>query len=64
MAFAAFLIQWIGIGQQVFQGGKAAWDEIKTVLQAKGYAADTSAIDTAITEAEDVRAKEQGLADS
>jgi hypothetical protein len=48
----AAIIQWITLGQQVFERGSAVWAQIQGVLKANGIEADTSELDKVIIDAE------------
>lgn len=45
------LIQWLTIGEQVFDKGATVWADIQKVLAAHGIAADTAALDAVIADA-------------
>lgn len=47
----AGLIQWLTIGDQVFDKGQAVWSDIRKVLEAHGIAADNAALDAVIADA-------------
>jgi len=51
LTFAA-IIQWITIGQKVFEAGKPAFDAVKAALAAHTIEADTDALDKVIEDAD------------
>lgn len=51
LTFAA-IIQWIGIGQKVFEAGKPAWESVKAALAAHSIEEDTAALDKVIEDAD------------
>lgn len=52
MITVAAIIQWIALGQQVFEKGSAVWSQIQAVLAANGIEADTAELDKVIIDAE------------
>lgn len=60
MITIAALIQWITIGEQVWQKGEGLWNQIKQVLADNGIDADTSKIDESIADAD----RRKGIAEN
>lgn len=48
----AAIINWISLGEKVFNAGKPAWDSIKAALAAHGIEEDTAALDKVIEDAD------------
>lgn len=55
-------LNWLALGQQVFEKGAGVYAQIKAVLAANGIEADTAALDAVIADAE--RRKEQARIDA
>lgn len=51
LTFAA-IMQWITLGQQVFEKGASAFNAVKAALAANGIEADTAELDKVIADAD------------